>query len=86
MPEGVRKLKDWENHARKQTGLTRRAFLWTLVAGTVGGASGTWLLRVLKTRKMTAESFIASLSNYHADISGTVRSGFRELGISPGAG
>lgn len=84
MPEGVRKLKDWENHARKQTGLTRRAFLWTLVAGTVGGASGTWLLRVLKTRKMTAESFIASLSNYQADISGTVRSGFRELGISPG--
>lgn len=84
MPEGVRKLKDWENHSRKQTGLTRRAFLWTLMAGSVASVCGTWLLRLLKTRKMLAESFIASLSNYRADISGTIKSGLLELGISQG--
>jgi uncharacterized protein (DUF362 family) len=82
MPEGVSRLKDLENNTRKRTGLTRRAFLWTLVAGTAGGVSGTWLLRLLKSRKLRADSFIASLSNYRADISGTIRSGFRELGIS----
>ena len=77
-------LGDCERHEQTQNGWTRRAFLWTVVAGGVGALYGPWLLRRWKARKLHAEAYVAGVSNYGADIAGTIRSGFRELGILPG--
>lgn len=75
-------LEDWKRHEHKQIGWSRRAFLWTLFAAGIGALYGPWLVRRWKARKLRAETYIASVSNYGADLSTIIRSGFRELGVS----
>ncbi len=77
-------MEDRKRHKQTQIGWTRRAFLWTVLVGGLGVLCGPWLFRRWKARRLHAETYIASVSNYEADIAGIIRSGFRELGVLPG--
>jgi len=76
-------LEDWERPEQKNTGWTRRRFLGALAAGGAGVLCGPWLVRRWNARRRRAVTYIGRVSGYNADISKTIRSGFRELGISP---
>ena len=75
-------MEDLKRHEHTQVGWSRRSFLWALLAAGVGTLSGPWVLRQWKSRKLRAETYTASASNYNADISRIIQSGFRELGVS----
>lgn len=68
---------------RQQEGLTRRGFLCALLTGGVAALGGPYLLQQWKGSKRYAETFVAAVADYRADIAGTIRTGFRELGIQP---
>lgn len=76
-------MEDQKKHKQTQAGLTRRTFLWSTLTGGVAAFCIPWLLGHWKSRKLSAETYIASVSNYGVDIAGTIRSGFRELGVIP---
>jgi uncharacterized protein (DUF362 family) len=69
-----------------QNGMSRREFLLAMMAimatSYVGSLFWRRLLRLRRAKKIRSETFIASIANYDGDISGAIRSGFRELGIS----
>jgi len=53
------------------------------VAGGVGALYGRWPGGQQKARKLRATTYIAKVPNYSQDIARSIRSGLRELGLSP---
>jgi len=70
------------NFISTQNGLTRRQFLWGTLAGTSTLALGLPMYRLYENG-FRCDTFIARMKDYQLDISGIVRSGFQELGVSP---
>jgi uncharacterized protein (DUF362 family) len=64
-------------------GFTRREFLGACVGGAVLAASGHFLWRRFLRTRWRAQTFIAKVPGYQADISTVICTGLRQLGISP---
>jgi uncharacterized protein (DUF362 family) len=62
---------------------TRRQFLSAVFTGGVVGATGLTLFKYFQKKEPSVETFIASVSNYRADLKQYLLQGFRELKISP---
>ncbi len=68
----------------QQRTITRRGFLGAILTGGIAALGGPYLLRQWKAWHRYAETFVAAVPDYNADIAGTIREGFKELGIQPG--
>ncbi len=64
-------------------GFTRREFLGACVGGAILAASGHFLWRKFLRSRWQAETFIAKVPGYQADIATVICEGLRHLGISP---
>jgi uncharacterized protein (DUF362 family) len=63
-------------------GWTRREFLYALAGGVVlacGISAGRWYVRP----RLQSETFVAKVSEYGGNLSGSMVEGFRELGVAP---
>lgn len=63
--------------------LTRRNFLKAIAAGGISIAGGLAFLKYFPRIEPRAETFIASVNGYRADIKNSILQGIKELGISP---
>jgi uncharacterized protein (DUF362 family) len=75
-----------DRHGREilsSKGFTRREFLYVGLGGVSLAAGIHYLWPKIFRRRWRKTTFIAKVSDYYADISGAVVSGFKELGISP---
>ena len=64
-------------------GFTRREFLGACVGGAILAASGLFLWRKFLRSTWQAQTFIAKVPGYQADIATVICEGLRHLGISP---
>jgi uncharacterized protein (DUF362 family) len=72
-----------KEHNLKRRTITRREFLGTMVIGGVAALGAPHVLQQWKAWQRHAETFVAPVSDYNADIAGTIREGFREIGSQP---
>ena len=64
---------------KENKGMTRRNFLYATLAGSALAFSGLHLFKA--ATRLKADTFIASVKDYNADLSSIILSGMRELGI-----
>jgi uncharacterized protein (DUF362 family) len=64
-------------------GFTRREFLGACVGGAVLAASGHFLWRRFLRSRWQAQTFIAKVPGYQADIGAVICTGLSQLGVSP---
>ncbi|MFZ0052169.1 MAG: DUF362 domain-containing protein [Desulfobaccales bacterium] len=64
-------------------GFTRREFLGACVGGAILAASGLFLWRKFLRSTWQAQTFIAKVPGYQADIATVICEGLRHLGVSP---
>jgi uncharacterized protein (DUF362 family) len=73
----------WNNPGKK-VDWTRREFLLSALGGGIAASGYSLMLGNCTKRKWRAETFIARVSTYEADIASLLRKGFRELGLEGG--
>jgi uncharacterized protein (DUF362 family) len=71
------------NGSLQTKGFTRREFLFAGLGGGALAAAGFYLRPKEFRRRRREPAFIAKVPGYSVDISGTILSGFKELGVSP---
>ena len=76
-------MNEKSNKIKKKGSWTRREFLSAVVAGGFAGATGFTLFNYFQKREPKAETFIASVGDYRANLRHILLQGFRELNISP---
>jgi len=75
---------NWQKKTRMKVDCSRREFLLgALGAGIAASSPSLWLGSCTK-RDWRADSFIAKVSNYEADIASVLMEGFQELGVEAG--
>ena len=74
----------WKNPRKKKVDWTRREFLLSALGGGIAASGYSLMLWNCTKRDWRAETLIARVSTYEADIASVLRKGFRELQVQAG--